>query len=119
MKYKELNDKIVGERYPYEYLTEKGYSKEAIFVREVQEGAIKFIKDLKKSKIKDFVGIDSKVMFANLYQTGIEPSIKDVNLFGDFEFFNNGSKVFLAKPQKLYVYFRKPRQLIVDLFDSQ
>lgn len=119
MRYQDLEGTIVAERYPYEYMSNGVYAKEAVCVKEIQDGALKFVEDYKLSGITNYVGYESKIMFSNLYQTGIKPSMHDVDMFGEFEFFNNGSKVYLAKPDCFIHYMFKPKKLIRDLFDSQ
>ncbi|MCD7954227.1 MAG: hypothetical protein LUG93_00410 [Lachnospiraceae bacterium] len=119
MRYRQTDDRIAAERYVYEYKSERGYSKEAAFVSIIQNGALEFLSEYNNSCIKKFVGYDSSVMFANLYQTGICPTLEDVRLFGDFEFFNNGNKVYLANPKSIFYYIVRPMQLVSDLYDSQ
>ena len=51
--------------------------------------------------------------------TGINPGMEDVRLFGDFAFFNNGTKIALASPEKTLEYALHPGKLKDDLFDSQ
>lgn len=118
-RYQEQDGIIKALRYPYEYKGDKRLASEAVSVRAIQKGALKFISDYKNSSLTSFVGYDSATMFSNLYQTGIEPTLSDVEMFGKFRFFNNGSKVYLAKPKPLLFYIIKPKQLIHDLFDSQ
>lgn len=120
MKYKVTDDGFVALRYPYEYLDENGNPTiEAIHISEIQEGALKFIKEFSRSSISKWMGTDSRILFSNLYETGINPIIKDVELFGYFNFFNNGSKVHLAKPRSLFYYVVHINALKKDLFDSQ
>lgn len=119
MRYKKSETNIVAERYPYEYKIGDRYSKECALVEKVQEGALRFINEYKKSIISDYIGYDSSIMFENLYRTGVNPTLNDVKMFGDFTFFNNGNKVYLAKPSSIAFYIRKPKKLINDLYDSQ
>ena len=120
MKYKATNDGFVAIRYPYEYLDKNGNPTiEAIHVTEIHEGALEFIKMFSRSSVSEWIGTDSRVLFSNLYETGINPTIKDVELFGYFNFFNNGSKVHLAEPRSLFYYVFHINDLKKDLFDSQ
>lgn len=118
-KYIKLESKVCAQRYPYEYSDGNNLRKEAIYVGRIQEGAIQFVIDFKKSKCAEYIGYDSNIFFSNLYQVGINPNLDDITRFGKFEFFNNGSKVYLANPKKIRKYVIAPKQLIKDLFDSQ
>lgn len=118
-KYKKEKDVVVAERYIYEYMIGKKYTKEAKCVGIIQDAALDFIKDFKDLGYISEMGFDSNIFFSNLYQTGVNPTLEDVKLFGDFEFFNNGSKVYLANPKKLFNYIICPKQFIRDMYDSQ
>lgn len=118
-RYVSYDNGISVERYLYEYRGINGIEDEAVFVNEIQTGALQFIDEFKNSINRKFVGYSSKLMFSGIYQTGICPNMEDIKLFGKFRFFNNGSKVFLAKPQNFLHYIIKPKDLIKDLFDSQ
>lgn len=119
-KYVTLEDgRTIAQRYPYEYLVDGEFSQEAISVRKLQDGAMRFIEDFGGTVVADYVGFDSNIMFSNLYQFGIRPTLKEVKLFGDFVFFNNASKISLAKPKAWAHYLGKPKELIRDLYDSQ
>lgn len=118
-KYIVSNNEIKAERYPYEYFSEDKLHKEAIYVKQIQDGAVRFVKDFANSVNSKYMKNDSDVYFSNLYQIGITPSLSDVKRFGKFEFFNNGSKVYLANPQSITKYIIRLRKLTADLFDSQ
>lgn len=118
-RYTVSNKEIKAERYSYEYFSEGKLQKEAICVKQIQDGAVRFAKDFAKSINSKYVENDSNIYFSNLYQIGIAPSLGDVKRFGKFEFFNNGSKVYLANPQSITKYIIRPQKLMADLFDSQ
>lgn len=106
---------IYASRYPYEYKDKI----EASCIREVQEGAVDFVRDYSESPISSFVNKKSKIYFSNLYEIGINPTLKDLKLFGNFHFFNNGEETMLASPKSIFYYLLNFKQLINDLFDSQ
>lgn len=119
-KYLKCGNKYISIRYPYEYSDKiNGVTQEAESVKRIQDGAILFIKDIKRSCIKEYIGYDSNVMFSNLYETGTCPTIRDVTMFGDFDFFNNGCKVKLASPRSIIKYIFSTKELKKDLYDSQ
>lgn len=118
-KYTYNGKKVVAERYKYEYMNKGQYSIEALAVKEVQNAALDFVNDYKNSICAKYLGHKANLYFSNLYQVGICPTLDDVKLFGKFEFFNNGSKVYLANPDSVFQYIFKPKNFIRNLFDSQ
>lgn len=119
-RYVQRNNQFFAERYPYEFSESDGsLSQEAKCVNQIQNGAIEFAKDYKRSLLCDFVGNASSVMFSNFYELGINPSIKDVKAFGDFNYFDNGESFKLAKPSVAFSYIFNISRLKRDLFDSR
>ncbi|WP_125711241.1 HAD family hydrolase [Lacticaseibacillus porcinae] len=118
-RYIQSDQNFVALRYPYEYSVDDEPTPEAVHVGELQERALEFIEDFSNSPLREFVGKDSITMFNNLQVIGVNPSMKDVNAFGDFQFFNNSQKVYLAKPSHYITYLVHPHRLVHDLFDSQ
>lgn len=118
-RYQTCGDDVTAVRYPYEYEENGKFTWEAKAIQKVQKGAINYVKQLCKSPLLYIIGDDKKVAFSNLYQTGINPGMEDVRLFGDFAFFNNGTKIALASPEKTLEYALHPGKLKDDLFDSQ
>lgn len=106
-------------RYPYEYLNDGKLSYEAVAVKEIQEGAIKFAVEFQNSKIKDSIKDNRDLLFKYLYETGTNPTLQDVEILGKFIFFNNGSKNYLANAENILKYIFNPRRGIKDLTDSQ
>lgn len=118
-RYMKEGNHVSVERYPYEYIVDGKKGKEIHCVKSIQDGAVKFSKDFNKTATADYIGFDQKTMFSNLYQIGIRPTLADVRLFGGFEFFNNGTKVYLAKPRTMRYYLLHVNVLKNDLYDSQ
>ncbi|MGG7152309.1 HAD family hydrolase [Clostridium neonatale] len=116
----EVSDNVVKVcRYPYEYRSDNGLTKEAKYVCKIQRRALDFVAEFNSSVLSKYMINDPELMFSNLYQTGIRPSLIDIKHFGNFEFFNNGSKILLASPQSIFYYLKYPKKLAYDLFDSQ
>lgn len=113
------NDKVIAERYPYEYKVNGKYTSEVYAVKKIQDGALKFAKEFDNSITADWYKYSSIVMFSNLYQVGVYPTLSDVGLFGKFNFFNNGTKVKLADPRPMIYYATHIQQLRKDLYDCQ
>lgn len=118
-RYMKFENQIIAERYQYEYIDGDNLSKEAMAVRDIQLAAIDFVKEFKNSPCSIFIGNSPATFFSNLYEIGINPTLDDIDMFGDFVFFNNGSKVYLAKPNSILHYLFNSRELARDLFDSQ
>lgn len=118
-RYKVNNGQIQVVRYPYEYINAGKKGKEIRRVKLIQDGAIRFNLDFYNSCTARYIGFDNKTMFSNLYKIGTNPSLNDVKLFGDFEFFNNGTKVYLASPKPFIYYIMHLKALRKDLYDSQ
>lgn len=109
----------LANRYEYEYLIDGQVQFEAINVNQVQEGALQFAEDMKKSCLRNYVNQSANIMFNNLYSIGVAPTDTDISMFGQFRFFNCGTEVCLAKPASLLKYLLDPNKLKKDLFESQ
>lgn len=118
-RYKKEGNHVSVERYPYEYIVDGKKGKEIHCVKSIQDGAVKFSQDFNETETANYIGFDKKTMFSNLYQIGVRPTLADVRLFGGFEFFNNGTKVYLAKPRGIGYYLLHVNMLKNDLYDSQ
>lgn len=118
-RYMNINGKIAAERYPYEYFVDGKYTQEVVAVKKIQSGALAFAKEFNSSFTSNTTSFNNVDMFSNLYQVGVKPTLNDVKLFGNFDFFNNGTKVKLAEPKNLYYYLTNIKQLRKDLYDCQ
>ena len=119
MKYSKKNNKVIAVRYPYEYLINGDVTREVIAVKKIQLAALDFVMQFSKSYTSSYTKISNETMFSNLYQFGVHPIIKDVNLFGNFNFFNDGTKVKLADPKNISYYLLHVPELRSDLYNSQ
>lgn len=106
---------IEANRYEYEYEN----SREEIFVSNIQDGAIDFIKQFDDSILSKYIEFSSEIMFSYLQSTGLFPNHLDIDMFGSFDFFNNGTKVQLANPKPIWKYISNIKLLKKDLYDSQ
>ena len=89
--------------------------KQSQFSQSVQQGALKFVAEFNNSSIADYINLDSKTMFASLYQLGTQPTLKEAQRFGNLGFFDAGQVSFLAKPQSLLWYLGHLKILADDL----
>lgn len=94
-KYVSINNKIISKRMKYEYKKDNNYTKEFLNLKKIQKGALDFIKS--NYLTLNTVEIPPFVLFYDIYILGINPSLKDVKIFGDFQFEDNGKISYLAK----------------------
>ena len=117
-KYVKDGDKVIAERYEYEYLSDGGEVDEISCVREIQEGALDFIRQIKQSRFAD-IEPSSKDAFFLMRYCMMRPSRSILEHFYNFRFFNGGESSFLAKPERgLWGYMLHPRQLKRDFYAS-
>lgn len=117
-KYVRAGDSVIAERYEYEYLAKGGEIDEISCVRELQDGALEFIRQANQSR---FAAIepDSCDSFFLMRYCMMRPSKSILNHFYNFRFFNDGETSFLAKPERcLLGYMFHPRQLKRDFYAS-
>ena len=84
---------------------------------DIQNGAKKFVLDFNKYSI-DLSEFDITKIAYNLIEVGINPSLRQANIFGNLNYSNmvDGK---LASPQKIYKYILNPKQLKKDIFNSE
>ena len=58
-------------------------NKQSQFSQSVQEGALKFVSEFNNNSIADYINLDSKTMFAPLYQLETQPTLRGSRRFGD------------------------------------
>lgn len=118
-RYVNKNNNFYAERYVYEYENNGVKTKEALNVDKIHQGALLFCKTYDQSIMSDLLKITADGYFSHLYRTGINPTKEELNHFGEFEFFNCGSKVFLAKPREIKYYLHHYKDLKKDIYDAQ
>lgn len=111
--YKKTKNGIEPVLLDYEY--KEGIEKDSY--EKIQEGALKFISDFTNSDIKYILKIDERLSFYNMMKFAYHPTLKDVEMFGDFKFLEDDI-IYLAKPNKVSYYFKKPKHFFKDLYLS-
>ena len=71
----------------------------------IQNGAIKFIRDFKNSNLDKYINIDYKVAFRNILTLGTKPTLKDVSLFSNIKYVETASSKFIEAKNLLYYLF--------------
>ena len=109
------NGVIKANRLPYEYLENGKPTHEYQCVKEIQRGALDFIKKFGNKEI----ALSANILFEGLKQTGLEPKKKDIEMFADFRFFDEGETQYLAKPKSMIYYLTHVRELKNDFLLSR
>lgn len=110
VKYVEENGKVRGKRSEYEYLQNGKPSYELQSVKRLQAGALDFVKKFGDRSIC----VSPEILFEGIEETGVRPTRRDLRLFGDFRFFDEGETQYLAKPQSLLRYVFHPGEFKRD-----
>lgn len=114
------NGLIKAVREPYEYKNSDGNSSfELSAVQEIQKAALDFISDVKNIdyiKFDDYSKID---LFNGIYSVGKKPTKKELQLFGDFRFFDDGVENKLANPKSILHYIFRPNDFKSDFMNSR
>lgn len=105
---------VVATRYPYEYIQNGEPTDEYIKVKRIQEGALDFIANVLNKKILNEYTFSADELFDGLKKTGVNPSKKDIEMFADFKFYDEGEKEKLAAPKSIFFYITHFKQFKRD-----
>ena len=105
-----VNRHVIPVLYASEY-DEK--SKEYISLREVQEGALQFCREYDFTGYVRDIRLDASTSIRNLLRFGNSPSVREVEFFGDFRFFDTNI-VYMAFPERWYKYILHPSKFFMD-----
>lgn len=86
--------KVCVERYDYEY--EENKEK----IREVQEGALYFVKLFKNSELNGYFSGNNLIFFENMFNLGVRPRNQDLEAFSKFTYLSNGTKHYFIEKIK-------------------
>lgn len=115
-RYRRGNDgRIFAERFPYEYNKNGTMMPEVRKIQALQQGALDFVKF---GKDKNIV-LTRKDACKHIVKAGNFPSFKQLKLFSDFLFFDEGSYSKLAAPKSILYYLFNTKQLKKDLYISR
>lgn len=99
------------------YVLGENYNGDNKFLKDVQNGAIQFAKDLKIYS-KDIKKIDSKKMIDDFIRIGISPTLKETKILGEIENDNFPVRKF-AHPKTILYYSMHLKELKKDFRDSE
>lgn len=108
VSYEKINNKFVPLFAKYEYSNDVSEK-----FKKIQSGALKFIEDFKQFKYNDLFNVTPSESFASFKKLGTNPTIIDVNLFGNLTYVET-SENYMAKPQKIYKYIFNPKKFYID-----
>ena len=118
--YSESNEeKIIANRYPYEYIQDGKPTKEFLKIQEIQNGALDFIRRASQDEYLNKFTFTADELFTGIEKTGAKPDKLDLDLFADFCFFDEGGMTRLARPKSLFYYILRPKKLKNDFYMSR
>lgn len=118
-KYNDCDAKVVPVLYDYEYSAgDKLAIEEVEKIKEIQTGALSFIKDITNYTELQLLSVEPKTAFGGIFHTGTYPQKQDLEMFAGFRFFD-GDINHLAKPKSLIYYCQHPKSLIKDFYFSR
>lgn len=115
----EKEEIINANRYPYEYIKNGKHTRESKCVMKIQEGALYFVKKVSEVVALQELNYTPRELFEGLNQTGNAPQKKDINMFADFRFFDEGEIRCLAAPKSFWFYCLHLKDLKKDFLLSR
>ena len=113
--YKEENGYVTSNRLPYEYIQNGKPTFEYQCVMDIQKGALDFIKKIGNINIE----LSADTLFKGVAETGLRPKYRDIKMFADFRFFDEGETQYLAKPKSILFYMFNLKALKIDFLSSR
>lgn len=118
-KYEHIDDAIKAKRWPYEYIENGQATNEYMCVQRIQQGALDFIKRIAHRGVFTDFQYTADELFSGLKQTGLNPNKKDLDMFAEFRFFDEGETQYLANPKSIWWYFIHLKELKRDFLLSR
>lgn len=99
----------------YEYIQNGKPTYEYMAVKEIQSGALDFIKRFKSIDID----LSPEEAFQGIKNSGEAPSFDDLHLFSNFRFFDEGKYSYLANPKSILFYLFHIKSFKRDFLSSR
>ncbi|UNL42963.1 glycosyltransferase [Ligilactobacillus agilis] len=109
---------VAAKRLPYEYIVNGKETFEYKSVKEIQAGAMDFIGSVNNSILNNF-DYSADCLFEGLRKTGQDPTKNDIEMFGNFRFYDEGEDEYLANPKSLMYYIFNIKDLKTDFLSSR
>lgn len=114
-----------GSTYSYEYinnpkpvLLENDISEDIIYlIKNIQNGAKKFIEDFTNDETLKLMNLEKEDYFYNLLDFGLYPKMTDINMFEQFEVFDEKNFDLIGNRYGIK-YILKPKTFVKDYIDS-
>ncbi len=107
--YEERDGEIKPLLYPHEMENKPEYK----YLKKIQDGAVDFVMDYKKSILSTWIDIDHVTAFSKLKRFGNYPEKKDIKMFEEFDFFDIKASKMCGK-EKWYRCLRNPAKIKED-----
>lgn len=117
--YLDDNNLVKAKRYPYEYIQNGKPSREYRIVMKIQKGALLFVEQASKSRVFENINYTADELFEGLASTGGCPLKRDIDMFSDFRFVDEGETQCLAEPKSLFFYLLNPGKFKQDFLLSR
>lgn len=117
--YIDVGGKIKAKRLPYEYIENGNETKEYICVKQIQKGAMDFIRAITQNELLNKMNFTSDELFRGVRETGIQPTKKDLQMFSNFRFYDEGEFHKLAAPKRILYYCFHLKELKKDFLLSR
>jgi predicted HAD superfamily hydrolase len=117
--YKEKDGREVAVRYPYEYFINGKPSRDYRKIKDIQRGAIDFVKRASGDELLISFKFTSSELFYGIYCCGTNPSQTDLKLFAQMKFYDEGTTAYLAKPKSATFYAAHLKQLKEDFLQCR
>ena len=111
----------------YKYNSEKkvvpiletdGYEKKDEKIIKFQQGAIRFVEDIKKYEITNDMILSSKASSANIIKFGNQPNVEEIKTFGEITFENYSKNKMINFNHSILFYLFHPKIAKKDFYKS-
>lgn len=116
--YKDGNTVKVA-RYDYEYIVNGKPTDEYLKIKAIQETALQFVRNASDSNLLRGLSFSSEELFSGVHQFGAKPNQKAIDLFADFNFYDEGEIQKLAAPRGLFYYTLHPKAFKNEFLKSR
>lgn len=113
--YMNVGSEFVSVRMPYEYMKNGKPTYECEYVNKIQTGALEFVRRFGDKAID----LPPKYLFKGIENVGMRPRIRDIKLFGEFRFFDEGEITYLAKSAGIWKYIANVKLLKKDFLSCR
>ena len=117
--YYEDGDSVKAARYDYEYIVNGKPTDEYLKIKAIQEAALQFVKNASYNKLLGRLSFSSEELFSGIHQVGAKPNKKAIELFADFNFYDEGETQKLAAPKGLLYYILHIKDFKKDFLKSR